>query len=388
MDIRALILVNSVSEAEVNPVPLSPLPIALLEVAGRSPLQRTVERLERFGIESVVAVVESDQPPQMHGARIRNLDMALTNHERFWRAAENTFNEMAQNGAELVLLVRLGPFAEIDFEKFVQFHLDSQARVTQVSHQGQPVEIFCISASRRNDAASLFRSQLAKCRIECPLFEHTGYFNPLCGSRELRQLGIDILTLQTETEPAGDQVRPGVWIERGALIEKGARIVAPAFIGAFARVRTHAVVTRCSTIEHHACVDCGTVVENASVLPFASIGAGLDLAHSVAGLGSLANLRRDVTVEIADPKLIGFVSATPGQRLFKAAAELTTFLPRHIWQGLFGKAQPVQPDLSAALHQTSPALGSAAGYQAPACDSEAAGDLPSNLAIVRSHGHQ
>jgi NDP-sugar pyrophosphorylase family protein len=388
MDIRALILVNSVSKSEVAPVSLSSLPVPLLEVAGKSPLQRITERLRRFNIEPVAAVVESEEIPQIYGAHVRDMNCVLTSRDRFWRTAENTYNEILQGGADLVVLIRMGSYAEIDFEKFVQFHLDQQARVSQVSHDNAPLEIFCISASRRNDAASLFRSELGKCRIECPMFKHTGYTNALSAPRDLRQLAIDILTLKTETAPTGDQVRPGVWVEKGAILEKGARIVAPAFIGSMARVRTHAVITRCSTVEHHAHVDCGSVVENSSVLPYSSVGAGLDIAHSVAGLGSLAHLRRDVIVEIADPKLIGFVSATPGQRLLHAAVEFATFLPKHIWQGMFRKPQPQQPDLQAALHQTSPTLGNAAGYQAPACDSEAAGKFPSNLEIARRYGHQ
>ena len=385
MDIRGLVLINSTSEAAATPVALSPLPPALLEVAGKSPLQRTTERLRQLGIEHCISVIEAEDPQI---SQVKNGPSIFASRDRFWRAAENAFNDIIQDGAELVILVRLGSYAEIDFEKLVQFHLDHHCRVTQVSHQCQPIEVFCISASRRNDAASLFRSRLSKCRSECPLFDHAGYFNSLAGPYDLRQLAIDILTLKTETSPAGKQIRPGVWVEDGAVIEKGARVVAPAFIGAFARVRTHAVITRCSSVEHHAQVDCGTVIENSTVLPYACVGAGLDLAHSVVGLGSLANLRRDITIEISDPKLIGYVSATPGLRVLNAALEFTTYLPKQIWHGLFGKSQPQQPDLKTALRQTSPALGSAAGYKASACNTEAAGEFPSNLAIVRRYGHQ
>jgi len=225
--------------------------------------------------------------------------------------------------------------------------------------------------------------------VDCPLFEHTGYFNPLQDARDLRQFAIDILTLQTQTQPSGTQVRPGVWMEKGARLEKGARVLAPAFIGAFAKIRTHAVITRCSAIERHAHVDLGTVIENSTVLPYCRIGAGLDVAHSVAGGRTLANLRRDMTVEIADPKLIGETVASAGQRFLSAAMDFATFLPRQAWYGVFGKSQPREPDLQTALHQTSPSLGNAAGYQAPACDTSAATEeFPSNLAVVRRYGHQ
>jgi NDP-sugar pyrophosphorylase family protein len=387
MDIRALVLVRTPTEILADPTPISLLSPALLEVAGKSALQRTAERLQQFGLKPVTVVADSEVPPT-HTTNGHEADYVNTVRERFWRSAENAFNDMVQQGAELVLLVSLGGYAEIDFEKLVQFHLDRQARVSQAYWREQPLQVFCISASRRNDAASLFRSQLSKCRVDCPPFEHAGYFNPLNDARDLRQFAIDILTLQTETRPSGTEGRPGIWIEDGARIEKGARLLAPAFVGAFAKVRAHAVVTRCSSVEHHAQVDLGTVVENSTILPYCRVGAGLDIAHTVVGGGTLANLRRDVTIEIVDPKLIGYIPAAPGQRLLSAALELAMYLPKQAWQGVFGKSEPHQPDLQTALQQTSPALGSAAGYQAPACNAEAAEDFPSNLVVARRYGHQ
>jgi|SRR6185437_12503855 len=386
MDIRGLLLVNSGNTREEDLSFLASGPLGAVEVAGKTPLERMAERLQQFGILPAAAVVETAAFPARPGISTSGLNYVAAQPDRFWRAAENAFNEMVQNGAELVVLVRLGAYAEIDFEHLVQFHLDRGSRVSQVSHQGENLDIFCISASRRNDAASLFRSQLSRCRSECPLMEHAGYVNHLSSARDLRQFAIDILTHQTQTCPAGEAIKPGVWVERTAIVEKGARILAPAFVGALARVRTGAVITRCSSVEHHAQVDCGSVVENSSVLPYCYVGAGLDLAHSVAGMRQVANLRRDVTVEIPDPKLIDLISATSGKKFLTSAAELLTYLPRVAWGGFTGSKQP-QPDLNAALRKTSPALGNTAGYEAPACDTEAAHKFP-NMVVARRYGHQ
>lgn len=382
MDIRGLLLVSKAVEIAQEPLPLSTVAPALLEVAGRTAMQRTIDRLREFGIQTTAVVKDSDFLISAEAGNGQS-----TPRERFWRAAESAFNDLAQEGADLVLLFHLGGYAEINLEKFVQFHLDQHARVSQVSAMGQPLQIFCISASRRNDAASLFRSQLTRCRSECPVFEHEGYCNALADARDLRQLAIDILTLKTETRPSGNEVRPGVWMERRAVIEKGARVLAPAFVGAFAKVRSHAVITRCSCVEHHAEVDCGTVVENSTVLPYCRVGAGLDVAHSMVGAGVLTNLRRDVAVEIVDRKLVGFVVAGRGQRFLNAAFEFTTYLPRQAWRGLFGPSQPQPRDLRTALHDTPPSLGEAAGYQTSACDSDAAEKFPSTLAVARRYGH-
>jgi hypothetical protein len=386
MDIRGLVLVNSASVNAEHHAHAPSLEFGLTDVAGKTPLQRVVERLQKFGISPVTAVIKAH--PSAGLKPLNGLTQVITPHERFWRSAENAFNDLAQSGAELVILVRLGAYAEPDFEKIVQFHLDGHCRVSQAAHDGQPLEIFCISASRRNDAASLFRSELTKCRTDCPLFEHAGYANSLSNALDLRQFAIDILTLRTETAPAGEQIRPGVWTAPGAQIEKGARVLAPAFIGSRTRVRSGAVITRCSSIEQHAHVDCGTVVENSSVLPYCSIGAGLELAHSIAGFAQIWNLRRACTVQISDEKLVRHIPATSGNRLVASAADLVTYVPRQFWRGVFGQRRVQQPDLSAALRTTSPTLGKASGYQAPACDSTAGNEFAANLVVARTNGNQ
>ena len=386
MDIRGLILVNAETERAEEQLPLPPFPLALLATAGKTPLQRMADRLQQYGIEPLIVVVESESAGQFPLANARTVEPSPL-REGFWRSAENAFNEMVHAGAEVVVLVNMGSYAEVDFEKLLQFHLEHQARVTQVYQRAEPLQIFCISSSRRNDAASLFRSQLLKCRSECAGFDHQGYTNHLRDPRDLRQLAIDILTLQTETRPAGEETKPGVWMQSGAIVEKGARVLAPAFIGASARIFSGAVITRSSSVEHHAQVDCGTVVENSTVLPYSYVGAGLDLAHSVTGMKTIVNLRRNASIEIADPKLVGLVSATPGRAVLASALDLVTYLPRQIWRGLFGAPQPPRPDLQTVLRQTSPSLGSAAGYQAPACNTDAASEFPSNLSIARRYGH-
>jgi NDP-sugar pyrophosphorylase family protein len=386
MDIRGILLANSEQNLVGNQALDAPL--ATLDVAGKSTLQRTAERLQQYGISSVSAVVEATPNS---GVRNFGLPSDVTcvsaAPDRFWRTAESVFNDMAQSGAELVILIRLGAYAEVDFEKQVQFHIDRKERVTRMASDEQMLEIFCISASRRNDAASLFRTQLAHCRSECPVLQHDGYVNPLATARDLRQFAIDILTQQTQTCPAGKEVKPGVWTAPGAMIEKGARILAPAFVGSLARIRSGAVITRCSSVERHAEVDCGTVVENSTVLPFSYVGAGLDLAHSIAGMGRIVNLHRDVTVTIADRKLLGSISAASGKRFVTSAAGALTYLPKLAFQGMFAMNKAKKPDLQTTLRKTSPALGTAAGFETSACDTEASHKFP-NMVVARRYGHQ
>jgi NDP-sugar pyrophosphorylase family protein len=386
MDIRGLLLANSEQNVAGNQT--LDVPLATLDVAGKSTFQRMAERLQQYGISQVSAVVESTAPSGIRNFGFpSDITCVSSAPDRFWKTAESVFNDMAQSGAELVILIRLGAYAEADFEKLVQFHLDRKERVTQMAADEQKLEVFCISASRRNDAASLFRTQLEHCRSECPLLQHEGYLNQLATARDLRQFAIDILTRQTQTCPAGQEIKPGVWTAPGAMIEKGARVLAPAFVGSLARIRSGAVITRCSSVEQHAEVDCGTVIENSTVLPFSYVGAGLDLAHSIAGMGRIINLHRDVTVEIVDPKLVASMPVASGKRFVTSAAEALTYLPKLAFQGMFAAKKAEKVDLQTTLRKTSPALGTAAGFETSACDTEASHKFP-NMVVARRYGHQ
>src|SRR5262245_908913 len=125
MDIRGLLLVNSGNIREEDRSFFAAAPPGILEVAGKTPLERMAERLLRFGISPAAAIVETSVHHNGSGkiTTAAGIPCVAAAPDRFWRAAENAFNDMAQSGAELVVLVRLGAFAEIDFELLVQFHL-------------------------------------------------------------------------------------------------------------------------------------------------------------------------------------------------------------------------------------------------------------------------
>jgi hypothetical protein len=381
MEIRALILVNSANSARAAQASFPAAPLALLDVAGRSALDRLAERVQRQGVSRVTAIIEGDS--QLLGPSVAlspGIERQTAPAERFWRASENAFNDLGQGSTDVVLIIRLGAYLELDVEKLVQCHLEGQCRVTRAVQGRSPLDAFCVYGSRRNDAASIFRSRFGGCRGDWTPFPHEGYVNALADPRDLRQFAIDMLTLKTETRPSGKEIRPGIWIAPQAAIEKGARLVAPAFVGSSARIRSGAVVTRCTTIEHHAEVDCGTVVENSTLLPYSSVGAGLDLAHSLAGMGQIANLRRGATVEVSDASLVGLVSAAGGRKLWSAAAHL----PRKLWQAI---SQPADSTLHPEDAEGDRAVVPVLNEAAP--ETKTPGEFAPNLAVAtRRYGNQ
>jgi len=368
MDVRVVVVLGG---AEPGAEVFSGIPLALLPVLGRSMLERTLRSLRDFGFAHTTIVSEyaaTELPDDVHWIRVQP--------SLLWRTVQKTFEDLSRAGANLVLVLRMGPYAEIDYPELLQFHVDQANRVTAIVRpDGEFLHAFLIDASRRNDAAYLFRHGLKTPRLPHSPYEFAGYANALAVAGDLRRIAIDAFCGNSDVQPDGAEIKPGVWAAQSAQIHKRARVLAPAYIGAHARVRASAVITRCSALEHHAHVDCGTVVDNATLLPDTSVGAGLDVAHAVVGFRRFAHLGRKVDIEIADRTLVSTVSRPP-VRLLGLVASLAGYLPVQIVRGFFSGAQAPPATLPEAVQSPPPAL------------KEAAGEQGINLAAVRRYGNE
>ena len=390
MDVRAIVLIGGArGDAAYARESLGEIPLAYLDVLGLSIVERVRRRLQRFGVSCVSFISDSacDSGPFAHAIGFSPATPHVhAEGEQLWQAAEETFVKYAESGAELVFALRLGPYVEVDYEALVQHHLDHHCAVTMaVDSENQPLDLFVLSASARNDAAALFKNRMQRMRRECAPFFVEGYFNRLETSSDLRRLAVDGLLAKNAIRPEGTEIRPGIWVGPAARIHRKARVIAPAFIGAHAKVRASALITRGSVIEHHGDVDCGTVVENSSVLPFTRIGAGLDVMHSVIGFRRLAHLRQNVEVEIADQRIVGLVPLTPLSRLAGSTAALFAFIPMEIYRGLFASSQrpsaaqcPESPEPSRTVLEAQIMEVPATGAETP--------EFPSHLAVARRYG--
>lgn len=370
MDVRAIVVIAAHDGAQEA---VAGVPTAFLDVLGRPVLQRVIDRLNQFGITGIAVASE-----HVHPAGVDSVRWLSAQGSSPWHQAHKAVAEVAHTGAELVVLMRLGPYAEIDYEDLVQFHLNQGSRVTAVVRPDSELTgMFILSPSRRNEAAYLLKHGLRTSRLPHAYYEFNGYLNPLANAADLRRLAIDAFCGNAELEPEGVEIKPGVWAAPTARIHKRARILAPSYIGSHARVRASALVTRCSVLEHHAHVDCGAVIDNATLLPSTSIGAGLDVAHAVVGFKRLVHLGRNVEVEISDSKLVGVVSTAP-LRAVETFASLASFLPVQVVRGLLNKGRDHQAkSIPEAVQAPSPALKSATEES-----------FSPNLIIARRYGNE
>ncbi|HEU5400289.1 MAG TPA: hypothetical protein VFU86_02965, partial [Terriglobales bacterium] len=237
----------------------------------------------------------------------------------------------------------------LEFEDVVQFHLDRNARVTSVCDaSGATIDTFVISASRRNDAAYLFRHELQQMRGTAEVYRFEGYVNPLACARDLRVLALDGFAGVAGIPPCGREIRAGVWVADGARVHRTARLLAPCFVGARAKIRAASLLTRGCVVEHHAQVDCGTIVENSTILPGCVVGAGLDAVRSVIGRRQIWNLQRSVEVEISERQFVGALRSAP-VRMVGSAAHLAAFFTKSVGQMLVGGKAVATPELQEAV---------------------------------------
>ena len=157
MDIRGLVLINSASVDSEHQDQFPRFLPGLTDVAGKSALERTAERLQKFGISPVTAVIEGD--PLNGGIKpIGSISQIVASSDRFWQAAESVFNDMVQIRRRTRHFGPAWRLRRNGFREQVQFHLDRNERVSEASGMSRRWQFFCISASRRNDAASFSAS--------------------------------------------------------------------------------------------------------------------------------------------------------------------------------------------------------------------------------------
>ena len=343
MDVRAIVLLGLAGEGNDRATPVldssenfAGTPLAVLPVLGQPVLHRVVDRLKCAGVDSV-SVLSAARAPLVDDCYPPGIKWQNVADTQLWRASEEEFDHLAHDGAELVLVVRLGAYAEVEIDPLLQFHLDQRNHITQVVDADGPLDFFVLSGSRRNDAAFLLRNKLGKVRVQSRSFVTSGYVNRLQTLADLRRLTLDSLLQKTSIQPQGEQFRPGVWVGQAAKIEGDVRLVAPCYIGPFTRVRSGSLITRGSSLEHHSVVDCGTVVEASTLLPFSYLGAGLDLVHSIVGSNRIASLKHAAELEMEDKTLVSVVPASSFWRTVRDASRLVSFVPHQMFAKLFGE---------------------------------------------------
>ncbi len=278
-------------------------PAECVDVLGRSPLERMVERFVKIEVQDISVLIEEGAIAQLpsFGAEGRKVRVQVVND--LSTAISRELGDYAREGIDRSFISCAGAYTETDLLDLFCFHREARRALTGTFDSEGPLPLWIA------DCAKVQESHFESSLVDTEKRGASNYFireyvNRLQGPRDLRRMAADILRGACQTKPSGEQVRPNVWIDDGAEIHSRARIVGPSYIGRETSIRADALITRSSAIEKDSCIDCGTVIEDSSVLPRTNIGICLDLCHAVASENTLFSLQRDLAIEISDPNLM------------------------------------------------------------------------------------
>ena len=287
------------------------VPTACLEILGRSVLELTIARLRHAGTQAISVIAGANWAPCWLD---RDVEIVFAGRGRdCWVKAAHKLKEDVAQGVENVVLMELGAYVECDFADALQFHRSRRNSLTQFEDRQQPLEFWVVSAAAIRASASdcMLPFGVDEALDPAASYPVMGYVNRVSDARDLRRLVVDAFLGHCAICPRGREIRPGVWVDDGARPHRSARILAPAYLGRFARLRRSAVITRFTNIERNCCVGAGTVVDSASILPYTTLGKGLDISHAVIHGDEFVDLTCNLALKIDDPRLIRGTATQP-----------------------------------------------------------------------------
>ncbi len=316
VDVGAIVIVEEESRTDESPSPSSVAdlttaapfaegPIAFIDLLGRSVLEHTIERLRSMHVKVTSLIV----PPHLatsipvFRAPLGNVNVRVADDA--WSAVVEILESYWKNGCDCAFIAKPSAYIEADLSDLLDFHRQGERTVTRASDREGALDLWVMSC---DPAAETNGSSLTAALLH-PDFFPASYFvkeyvRRISHPRDFRQLATDAFLGRCHLHLIGEQIRPGVWMDRGVEIRRGARIVGPAYLGQQCTIGERAVITRFSNVECDSYIDYGTVIQNSSILPGTYVGIWLDVRHSIVQGNKLLNLERDVLVEICDDRLL------------------------------------------------------------------------------------
>ncbi|HEY7098239.1 MAG TPA: NDP-sugar synthase [Terriglobales bacterium] len=278
-------------------------PVAFCEVLGEPLLNRVVKRLRASGVDQVSVISEGAKD------KVTAIDQLVLGGN-FWSAWDSVVSQYLHHGVEMLLLVRLGPYVEINVNEFVQFHRASASPITQAYGSGRPLDIVLVDADSLRGGDTSYRNQFSTLLPHRAHFRSQGYVNSLSKPEDFRKLVSDGLSGACAIQPVGQEVRPGVWLGSNAAVDERAHLEGPVYVGANARVGASCVISGLSSIEEGCEVDCGSSIDDCSVFPGTYVGMGLHVGHALVSGAKLFSLVRNIEVAFGDRRLIASTLAS------------------------------------------------------------------------------
>jgi NDP-sugar pyrophosphorylase family protein len=282
-------------------------PLACVEIMGRSMLERTIERFVRANVDVVRVLMSDAGAYTVQPTRSAFDSVKFKSVSDVGSAIGQEIREFSRSGIEHTFVISANVYAETDLFDLFCFHRESRQKATKAVDRDGPLGLGIVDCAKAQEMD--IESFLTRGEGAGSSYFIREYVSRLTHPRDLRRVVTDALSGRCTLRPAGTEVKPGIWVDEGAQIHRRARLVAPAYIGRGSKVRQDTVITRCSSVEKDCYVDCGTVIEDSSILSDTRIGISVDVCHAVVNGNKLLNLERDVVIEISDPGVMRSTSS-------------------------------------------------------------------------------
>lgn len=279
---------------------------ALIDVAGKSLVQRVVEQAVALGVRQIDVVLGDNATPYQD---------CLGDGER-WGCRIDYHYAPATACLPRPLARRL---AEVDdcLLLLADAMLPAGHRPPPASFGGSTVEGELTWAGWARLPGSALVAAAA------PVTSPRTLFLALCRNRQLRRcrevggpsagsaealLDAAKALLRAPDYPIGvarRQNADGLWIGNGARIHPSARLIAPVWLGEHVLVAADAVIGPDAVIGARSIVDRGATIAGSLVTPESYVGAGVELRESILSGRCLINVAVGAQLDIADRELVG-----------------------------------------------------------------------------------
>jgi hypothetical protein len=301
--IGAIIIIGAVGEQATPGAPEGGLPqvvegsLGCVEILGRSVVERMVERFLSADVE-VVSVV-ADARAVLPSFCVSSNKVTAQVVDDMGPALSRILHGYSERGVGFAFVTHANVYTECDLIDWIWFHRGTHRAITRACDRNGSLDFWVVDCAQREEVEV---SWLIKANelCECPSYFIKEYVNQVATASDVRRMVTDAFRGCCEMRPSGREIRPGVWVGAGAQIHRRARVIAPAYVGCGTQVREDTLVTRCSNLESSCYIDYGTVIEDSSILSNSYVGIWLDVSHAIVKGNKVANVERDVMLEISD----------------------------------------------------------------------------------------
>lgn len=263
-----------------------PLYSAIFPILGNDVLRTWTERIRRLGIQNL----------WLASSKCAGSDLSLYG--------------LLKQGIERLLMIRLKSYAELDLADLIRFHCQRRNSMTEVHDAKGQLGVSVLDQLALPAAAE--GSDRPSADFGRTAYPFHGYAKRIFSARERQELVGDVLTGACAMRPFGEEIREQVWVGKDVRLADSVRLMGPSYIGDRTIVRAGATIGPFASVERDCVVDCGTMVEQSSILPATYLAPGLLFRNALIHGGTLQDVRSGA---VADLMPAGLASRMPEPRL-------------------------------------------------------------------------